>query len=151
MVLNPTVIHWLQMIVIMHWLWQCSGGAHVIRLIFQEHHSGSQSVGMNYRSDGNRGVSQRRLQRAWGDLCNIRDAGVVPVCRRGLVRPRAGCSTPLLYCGLRRCLLELRSRVLCSVRRGAYSQSPEFTVQCCPGHLKQPCPSFLWHHASFVF
>lgn len=151
MVLSPTVIHGLQMLVIMPWLWQCSGGAHVIPLIFQEHQPYSQSVGMDYRSDGNRGMSQRQLQRAWGDLCNTSDAGVVPIYRQGSVQPRASCKHPLLYCGLHQCLLELRSRVLCSVRRGAYSQSPEFGVQCCPGHLKQPCPSFLWHCASFVF
>lgn len=80
-VLSPTVIHWLQMIVIVHWRSQCSGGAHVMPLIFQEHHSCSQSVGMNYGSDGNGGsykelgvISAIHLMQEWFQ-CTGKDWG----------------------------------------------------------------------------
>lgn len=136
-VLCCRVIHWLHVVVVMHQLWQCSGGGHEIPVILWEHHPCSQSIRMNYRSDRNQGMTWRWLQRAWGDLCTTSAAGVIPVHRQGLMQPRAGCSTPLLYCGLHWCLLALSSRVQWSMRWEAYSQSHEFCVKCSPGHLKQ--------------
>lgn len=96
---------------------------------------------MSYRSDRNQSMTRRWLQRAWGDLCSTSDAGVIPAYRQGLVQLRGGCSTPLLYCGLHWCLLDLRSSMRHSVRRGPYSQSPEFSVQWSLGRLKQTLPA----------
>lgn len=135
-VLSPMVIHWWQMVVIMHSLWQCSGVTHEIPLVFREHNSCSESWDelQEWGKSGHNPEAATKssgwfLQHIWHRRPFILWA------RTDVTKSRL--QNSLAVWGLHWCQLEFRSRVWCSMRWGAYSQMPEFSIQCSPGHLKQ--------------